>query len=137
MGVLARLRSVSQIQYLACATKLEIYTIKRASHDIPKAYSFTLKNPLCESARRINQYVTSADSTMMKPGDAEAYERRIQFLGCAYREARNMFEILRVCDEVLPIKETVLEEWSKLIIDEQMAIAAEKKSLRDRFEAKD
>lgn len=132
MGVLARLRETSKIEYLSAATKLEIYTIKRASHDIPKAYTFTLKNPLCEAARRINQYVTYSEAVIVKKGDTEALETRLHYLALAYRETRNIFEILRICDEVLPIKETVLSEWTALILTEQSAIAKERKSLIDR-----
>lgn len=124
------------MEYLASASKLELYTIKRATHDIPKTYTFTLRNPLCESARRINQYVTYAEATLVKKGDVEALEKRLSFLSWAYIETKNIFEILRICDETLPIKETVLEEWVGLILKEQAAIAKERRSLKDRFEAK-
>ena len=121
------------MEYLATATKLETYTIKRATHDIPKTYTFTLKNPLCEAARKINMYVTYADATLSKQGDTKALEKRLNFLAMAYAETKNLLEIIKQCDEILTIKDTVLEEWTCLIIKEQAAIARERKSLIERY----
>ena len=125
------------MEYLATASKLETYTIYRATKDIPKAYTFTLKNQLCASARKINQYVTYAEATMVKQGDTPASEKRLSYLASAYAETKNLLEILKQCDEILTIKETVLEDWVCLIVKEQSAIAKERKSLIDRFKVKD
>lgn len=93
------------------AHELEKFTIL-AVKQIPKTYTFTLKVPLCESARKINQYIRYANSIypVRNRDDFETLkEMRRNYQRLARIELENFFELLRITSEIVPLKS--LETW--------------------------
>lgn len=131
MSVLARNRGVSAMEFLNSAHELELFTIRRSAHDIPKAYTFVLRVPLCESARRINQNLVYANS--IYPTSKEDYAKRRGFQRMAILECENMLELLRLTSEVLPIKDTILEPWTGYILSVEKLTKLWFKSDKERF----
>ena len=111
MSVLKRFQSKSDVEFMNTAHELEKFTIL-AVKQIPKTYTFTLKVPLCESARKINQYIRYANSIypVRNRDDFEALkEMRRNYQRLARIELENFFELLRITSEIVPLKN--LETW--------------------------
>ena len=113
-GVLVKNRGVSEMEFLNTAHQMELFTIQRTAHDIPKTYTFTLRIPLCESARKINKYLVYANS--IYPKNNEDFRKRKEFQKAAIIEIQNMFELLRLTSEILPIKNNALNEWTEMLL---------------------
>ncbi len=141
MGVLERKRGLSKMEFMNTAHELEKFTIERSTRDIPKAYTFSLRKPLCDSARRINQYVTYANSVFpdRKRQTPEKYlelcARRQSFQESAIIEIQNFLAILRLASEILPIKNTILEAWTGLVLKEEAVVKKWKQSDAERYGA--
>ena len=106
-NVLARFRGESIMEFQNTAHELEKATIEFTKKYIPKAYTFKITNPLCASARLINQYVMYANEIF--PTNNEEYLERKRFMKKAKIEIKNYLEILRIASEILPIKDSALE----------------------------
>lgn len=130
MSVLKKNRGISEMEFLNSAHELELFTVQRASHDIPKAYTFTLKMPLCESARAINKYLIYANS--IYPQSMEDFDQRRQYQRAAVCEIQNMLAILRLTSELLPIKDAALEHWTGLLLTIERLTKRWAKSDRER-----
>ena len=102
------------MEFLNTAHELELQTIKMTMREnaIPKRYRYVLGRPLTDSARALNQYIIYAN--VIFPTNKEEYELRRNYQKKAVLEIKNMFEIMRIATELLPIKNGVLEEWIKL-----------------------
>lgn len=102
------------MEFLNTAHELELQTIKMTMREnaIPKRYRYVLGRPLTDSARALNQYIIYANGIF--PTNKEEYELRRNYQKKAVLEIKNMFEIMRIATELLPIKNGVLEEWIKL-----------------------
>jgi hypothetical protein len=131
MSVLASKRGVSMMEFLNSAHEMEKFTIERATHDIPKTYTFTLRIPICESARKINKCLVYANS--IYPENAEDYQRRRQYQKAAIYEIQNMLELLRLASEILPVKDSVLKRWTELLLSIERLTKCWTKSDRERF----
>ena len=115
------------MEFLNSAHNLELFTIERSVKDIPKTYTFILRVPLCESARTINKLVTYAnsifpDSIKDQEQKNRMISKRLEYQRMAVMEIQNMLEILTIASERIPIKDTVLCEWTELILKEEKAI---------------
>ena len=133
MSVLKRFQKPSEVEFLNTAHELEMHTIL-ASKQIPKTYTFTLKLPLCESARKINQYIRYANSIFPAP-NRDDFEQlrstRRSYQRAAQIEIQNYLEIMRVVSEILPIKN--LEEWVGYAVREADLVKAWIESDKKRY----
>lgn len=106
-------RKESTAEFLNTAHELEILTIKISMREnaIPKRYRYTLGQPLMTSARTLNQYITYANG--IYPHTQEEYQQRRKYQIRAAVEMKNLWELMRIASELLPIKDTVLTEWAQ------------------------
>jgi hypothetical protein len=139
-NVRQRERGTSEIEFLNTAHELELYTIKVVHNEkvIPKRYRLTLGKSLMESARTINQNVTYANSiNPMHTKDPELkkrdYQMRREFQKLAVVEIQNLLALMRVVSELLPVKDTVLEEWTGLVLLEEKVVKGWIESDKKRF----
>lgn len=114
MSVLAGKRAESKMEFLNTAHELELQTIRMTMREnaIPKRYRYVLGRPLTDSARTLNQYIVYANGIF--PTNKAEYEVRRKYQKRAMLEVQNMLELMRITTELIPIKNTVLEEWVKL-----------------------
>lgn len=114
MSVLAGKRAESKMEFLNTAHELELQTIRMTMREnaIPKRYRYVLGRPLTDSARTLNQYIVYANGIF--PTKKAEYEVRRKYQKRAMLEIQNMLELMRITTELIPIKNTVLEEWVKL-----------------------
>ena len=133
MSVLKRFQDQSEVEFLNTAHELEKYTIENTKQ-IPKSYTFTLKIPLCEAARKINQNIVYANSIypMRDKADFESLKTaRRRFQRTAMIEIQNFLEMLRLASEILAIKG--LEEWIGYALKEEAILKAWIKSDAERY----
>lgn len=121
------------MEFLNTAHELEKYTIEACHREnvIPKRYRLTKGRELMESAKIINNNVIYANSIF--PQNKADYQRRIKFQNRAILEIQIMLKDLRLLSEMLPIKDSVLEQWTGLLIGEEGNIKAWMKSDKGRF----
>lgn len=134
MSVRANKRKASQMEFINSAHELEMYTIRLSVREnaIPKRYRYILGKPLCDAARRLNQYVIYANSIYPKiKGD---YELRSHYQQMALAELQNIFELMRIVSELLPIKGTVLSEWTGIARKEDKALRSWIASDKTRYQ---
>ena len=114
MSVLAGKRAESKMEFLNTAHELELQTIRMTMREntIPKRYRYVLGRPLTDSARTLKQYIVNAKGIF--PTKKAEYEVRRKYQKRAMLEVQNMLELMRITTELIPIKNTVLEEWVKL-----------------------
>ena len=121
------------MEFLNTAHELELQTIRMTMREnaIPKRYRYVLGRPLTDSARALNQYIIYANG--IYPTKKEEYELRRNYQKRAVLEIQNMFEIMRIATELLPIKNTVLEEWIKLAALEETLLRKWIQADRQRY----
>ena len=121
------------MEFLNTAHELELQTIRMTMGEnaIPKRYRYVLGRPLTDSARALNQYIIYANG--IYPTKKEEYELRRNYQKRAVLEIQNMFEIMRIATELLPIKNTVLEEWIKLATLEETLLRKWIQADRQRY----
>jgi hypothetical protein len=140
MGVRARDRGQSEVEFLNTAHELEMFTIRAAHNEnvIPKRYRLTLGKDLMTSVRTIHAnivYANSLNPLNVKDEEqrAHTYQLRYDHQKRAYIELQNLFAIMRIVSEILPEKDTVLEEWTGLVLKEESVLKAWIASDKKRF----
>lgn len=133
MSVLAKNRGESVMEFLNTAFELEKYTIQACHREnvIPKRYRLTKGMDLMRSANIIGNSVVYANS--IYPKDAEEYKTRVKYQRAAIREIQIMLKDLRLVSEILPVKESVLETWTGLLLKEEGSIKSWMRSDEKRF----
>lgn len=119
MSVLVQNRKESQAEFINTAHEIEKLTIRLSMREnaIPKRYRYFLAQPLVCSARALNQYITYANAIF--PKTQEEYRIRQKYQKRAMLEVKNLLELMRLASELLPIKNTVLEEWTRKVVLEE------------------
>jgi len=119
MSVLAGKRAESKMEFMNTAHELEIYTIKLTMREnaIPKRYRYVIGRPLTDSARALNQNITYANG--IYPTNKTEFELRRAYQKKAILEIKNMFELMRITTELIPLKNSTLEEWVRLASTEE------------------
>lgn len=133
MSVRVDQRKESQCEFLNTAHELEKYTIQLSMREnaIPKRYRFTLGLPLCNAARSLNQNITYANS--IYPTTKAEYEMRRTYQLKARAELQNLFELMRIATELLPIKNSVVEEWVRMAHTEDVVLRKWIQSDKQRY----
>lgn len=133
MSVLASNRGKSAMEFLNTAFELEKFTMVSVHREnvIPKRYRLTKGADLITSAKTIGNNVVYANSIF--PKTKSEYTRRLKFQQRAVLEIQIMLKDLRLMSEILPIKDSVLEEWTRLLLREEENIKAWMKSDKGRF----
>lgn len=133
MSVLVRDRGESVMEFMNTAFELEKFTIQACHREnvIPKRYRLSKGMDLMQSANTIGNNVVYANSIF--PKTMEEYKMRVKYQKSAIREIQIMLKDLRLVSEILPIKDTVLEEWTGLLLKEEGSIKSWMRSDAKRF----
>ena len=130
MSVIKSKRSTSDLEFLAGARRLEIYTIKKCTR-FPKRYTFYISQPLANAATRVYEATKRANS-IYPLNQHEVQLRRDQLL-MAHAELQSMISQLEVAQELFGIEPDTLRRWMELVDTEIRLIKALLKSDRARY----
>lgn len=121
MAVRANERGESSVEFLHTAHELEIFTLKAIHNEkiIPKRYRLTYGSKILEHAITINNCVRTGNKIYL---NKQNYPKRAQCQRKAKYELELLIERLQVASEIFPIKDTVLETWTGLLLKEDKAI---------------
>jgi hypothetical protein len=130
LSVIKSKRSTSDMEFLATARKLEIYTIQKCVN-FPKRYTFYVSQPLAAAATRIYEDVKRANS-IYPLNQHEVQIRRDYFLH-ANAELQSMISQLEVAQELFGIEMDTLKYWMDIVDTEIRLVKAVLKSDRARY----
>lgn len=111
MSVVKSKRSLSKMEFVDNAEKLEVYTITHCAK-FPKKYTFTLSNEIVGYTREIYNNVCSANEY---PNSIEDYKRRAKLFAYTVELLKKVVRQLRIADQIFGIKATVMKDWMDLI----------------------
>ena len=130
LSVIKSKRSTSDMEFLATARKLEIYTIQKCVN-FPKRYTFYVSQPLAAAATRIYEDVKRGNS-IYPLNQHEVQIRRDYFLH-ANAELQSMISQLEVAQELFGIEMDTLKYWMDIVDTEIRLVKAVLKSDRARY----
>lgn len=130
MSVIKSKRSTSDMEFLATARKLQIYTIKKCV-GFPKRYTFYISQPLGNIAGRIYENVKRGNS-IYPLNQHEVQMRRDYFLQ-ANAELQNMISQLELAQELFGVEMDTLQFWMEMIDTEIRLVKAVLKNDRARY----
>ena len=130
MSVIKSKRNTSDMEFIANARKLQIYTVKKCVN-FPKRYTFYISQPIANASTRIYEDVRRANS-IYPLNQHEAQMRRDCFLR-ANAELYSLTSQLEVAQEIFGIDMDVMQNWLDIIDFEIRLIKAVMKSDRERY----
>lgn len=133
MSVRTDQRKDSPAEFLNSAHELEKLTIQLSVREnaIPKRYRFILGQPMCDAARAINRNITYANA--LYPTTTEQYTRRRGYQQLAKGALADLLEMMRLASELLPIKDTVMNEWQAIAYKTHKALVSWMQSDASRY----
>lgn len=130
MAVIKSKRNTSEMEFLAAARKLEIYTIQKCVN-MPKRYTFYVSQPIANAATRIYEDVKRGNS-IYPLNQHEVQMRRDYFLN-AYAELQSMVSQLEVAQELFGIEMETMKYWMEMVDTEMRLVRAVLKNDRARY----
>ena len=130
MSVIKSQRNTSEMEFIANARKLQIFTVRKCV-SFPKRYTFYVSQPIANSATRIYEDVIRANS-IYPLNQHEAQMRRDCFLR-ANAELYSLISQLEVAQELFGIDMDVMQNWLDIIDFEIRLVKAVMKSDRERY----
>lgn len=130
MSVIKSQRSTSEMEFIANARKLQIYTIKKCV-SFPKRYTFYVSQPIANASTRIYEDVRRANS-IYPVNQHEAQMRRDCFLR-ANAELYSLISQIEVAQELFGIDMDSMQYWLDIIDFEIRLVKAVMKSDRERY----
>jgi len=130
MSVIKSKRNTSDMEFIANARKLQIYTVKKCIN-FPKRYTFYISQPIANASTRIYEDVRRANS-IYPLNQHEAQMRRDCFLR-ANAELYSLTSQLEVAQEIFGIDMDVMQNWLDIIDFEIRLVKAVMKSDRERY----
>ena len=130
MAVIKSKRNTSEMEFLAAARKLEIYTIQKCVN-MPKRYTFYVSQPIANAATRVYEDVKRGNS-IYPLNQHEVQMRRDYFLN-AYAELQSMVSQLEVAQELFGIEMETMKYWMEMIDTEMRLVRAVLKNDRARY----
>ena len=130
MSVIKSKRSVSEMEFIATARKLEIHTIKKCVN-FPKRYTFYVSQPLAAAATRVYENVKKGNS--IYPTNQHEVQMRRDFFLIAHAELQSMISQLEVAAELFGIDADAMKYWMELIDTEIKLVKAVLKNDRTRY----
>lgn len=130
MSVIKSQRSTSEMEFIANARKLQIFTIKKCV-SFPKRYTFYVSQPIANAATRIYEDVRRANS-IYPVNQHEAQMRRDCFLR-ANAELYSLVSQIEVAQEIFGIDMEAMQNWLDIIDFEIRLVKAVMKSDRERY----
>ena len=130
MSVIKSKRTTSDMEFLATARRLQIYTIQKCVN-FPKRYTFYVSQPLANASTRIYEDVKRGNS-IYPLNQHEVQMRRDCFLR-ANAELQSMISQLEVAQELFGIEMDTLKYWMEIIDSEIRLVKAVMKADRERY----
>lgn len=130
MSVIKSQRTTSEMEFIANARKLQMYTIRKCV-SFPKRYTFYVSQPIANSATRIYEDVRRANS-IYPLNQHEAQMRRDCFLR-ANAELYSLISQIEVAQELFGIEMETMRFWLDIIDFEIRLVKAVMKSDRERY----
>ena len=130
MSVIKSKRSVSEMEFIATARKLEIHTIKKCVN-FPKRYTFYVSQPLANAATRVYENVKKGNS--IYPTNQHEVQMRRDYFLIAHAELQSMISQLEVAAELFGIDADAMKYWMELIDSEIKLVKAVLKNDRARY----
>ncbi|NCC06710.1 MAG: hypothetical protein EOM30_01380 [Clostridia bacterium] len=130
MSVIKSKRTTSDMEFIANARKLEIYSIQKCV-GFPKRYTFYVSQPIANAATRIYEDVKRGNS-IYPLNQHEVQLRRDCFIR-ANAELQSMISQLEVAQELFGIEMDTLRFWVDIIDTEIRLVKAVMKSDRERY----
>lgn len=130
MSVIKSQRSTSEMEFIANARKLQIYTIKKCV-SFPKRYTFYVSQPIANASTRIYEDVRRANS-IYPVNQHEVQMRRDCFLR-ANAELYSLISQIEVAQELFSIDMDSMRYWLDIIDFEIRLVKAVMKSDRERY----
>ena len=131
MSVIRSKRSVSKMEFLATARKLQAFTIQKCVNTIPKRYTFYIGTYLADSATAVYSWVKKGNS--IYPLNAHEVQMRRDCFLHAYAELQNLISQIELAHEIIQFDPKILGDWSELIDTEIRLVKAVLKSDRERY----
>ena len=130
MSVIKSKRGTSEMEFLATARKLQIYTIQKCV-GFPKRYTFYVSQPIANSAVYIYENVKRGNS-IYPLNQHEVQMRRDHFLR-AYTELQSLVSQIEVAQELFGIEPDTMKYWMEIIDAEMRLVRAVLKNDRARY----
>ncbi len=130
MSVIKSKRSTSDMEFIANARRLQIYTIQKCVN-FPKRYTFYVSQPIANAATRIYEDVKRGNS-IYPLNQHEVQMRRDCFIR-ANMELQSMISQLEVAQELFGIEMETLKYWMTIIDTEIRLVKAVMKADRERY----
>ena len=130
MSVIKSQRNKSEMEFIANARKLQIYTIRKCVN-FPKRYTFYVSQPIANASTRIYEDVRRANS-IYPVNQHEAQMRRDCFLR-ANAELYSLISQIEVAQELFGIDMDAMQNWLDIIDFEIRLVKAVMKSDRERY----
>lgn len=130
MSVIKSKRNTSEMEFIANARKLQIYTIKKCVN-FPKRYTFYVSQPIANASTRIYEDVRRANS-IYPVNQHEAQMRRDCFLR-ANAELYSLISQIEAAQELFGIDMDAMQNWIDIIDFEIRLVKAVMKSDRERY----
>ena len=130
MAVIKSKRSTSEMEFLATARKLEIYTIQKCVN-FPKRYTFYVSQPIAHAATRIYEDVKRGNS--IYPTNQHEAQMRRDYMLHAYAELQSMVSQLEVAQELFGIEPDTLKYWMEMVNAEMILVRAVLKNDKERY----
>ena len=130
MSVIKSKRTTSDMEFIANARKLQIYSIQKCV-GFPKRYTFYVSQPIANAATRIYEYVKRANT--IYPLNQHEVQMRRDCLIRANAELQSMISQLEVAQELFGIEMDTMKFWVDIIDAEIRLVKAVMKSDRERY----
>ena len=130
MTVIRSKRQESEMQVIQTARELRLYTTRKVA-GFPKRYTFTVANPLADTARRIHQYCKMANS--IYPTNAHEVQMRRDYLLRANAELQSMISDIEFAAELFGIEPDVIKFWAEIIEREIRLVKGTLKRDKERY----
>ena len=130
MSVIKSKRSTSEMEFLATARKLQIYTLRKCVN-FPKRYTFYVSQPIANAATRIYEDVKRGNS-IYPLNQHDVQMRRDCFLR-ANAELQSLISQLEVAQELFGVEMDTMKGWMELVDTEIRLVKAVLKKDRERY----
>ena len=130
MSVIKSKRSTSEMEFLANARKLQIYTIQKCV-GFPKRYTFYVSQPIANAAVHVYEEVKRGNS-IYPVNQHEVQMRRDCFLR-AYAELQSLVSQIEAAQELFGIEMDTMKYWMEMIETEMRLVRAVLKNDRARY----
>ena len=132
MSVIKSKRKESEMEFIHTARELRVYTTRKCA-GFPKRYTFTVANPIADSARRIHQCCKMANS--IYPLNAHEVQIRRDYLLRANAELQSLVSEIEFAAELFGIEPDTMKFWMEIVEREIRLVKGVLKRDRDRYKS--